>query len=41
MKIKVLTAQKIDSGRHNNVEVRGSVDRNSKIIQMAIINVYL
>lgn len=33
MKIKVLTAQKIDSARHNNVEARGSADRNIKIIQ--------
>lgn len=37
MKIKVLTAQKIGSARHNDVEVRGSAGRNGKIIQMATI----
>lgn len=41
MKIKVLTAQKIDSAGYNNVEARGSADRSSEIIQMAVINIYL
>lgn len=41
MKIKVLTSQKINSARYNNLEARGSADRSSEIMLMAVVNVYL